>query len=376
MALWKRGRIWWSYVWIDGVRRAKSTGTSNRRLAEKVDQDFKDELQRARLGMRVPQPEMTFGELAARFLAEATPKPHQLDRLRHLLPFFSDIQIGRIGKALVREYRAQRHAEKRVSDATVNRDFSVLRHILFFAVDEGLLMANPVSRMPLVRERRTPRMVISVREEQALLAVASPHLRILIIAALDTGMRRGELLAQRWEHVDLNRGLIFVTRSKTAEGEGREIPLTKRLSNLLAASPRPSGPVFTYRDRPISLIKTAWKATMRRAGIRYYRFHDLRHAFNCRLLEAGISREVRMALMGHSAGNDVHLRYVHTELPAKREAIRKLEVWVEQQSNLLNQQGERDDSTEASGSGNPQVRPDGSTRTEAVEEENAGGSRA
>src|SRR5262249_43898674 len=163
-------------------------------------------------------------------------------------------------------------------------------------------------------------------------------LRSLVIAAVDTGMRRGELLNQRWEHIDLNRGLIFVTRSKTAEGEGREIPLTKRLSTLLAASTKSAGPVFTYRDQPISLVKTGWKATIRRAGIRTYRFHDLRHAFNCRLLEAGVPREVRMALMGHSAGNDVHLRYVHTELPAKREAIRKLEAWLEQQSNQLTQQ--------------------------------------
>lgn len=376
MSLCKRGRIWWSYIWLDGERHAKSTGTSNRRLAERVDQEFKEELQRARLGMHVPQPEMTFGALTARFLAQASPKPHHLDRLRHLLPFFSDIQIGRIGKALVREYRTQRHAQKMVSDATVNRDFSVLRHILFFAVDEGLLMANPVSRMPLVRERRIPRMVISVREEQALLAVASPHLRNLIIAALDTGMRRGELLGQRWEHIDLNRGLVFVTHSKTAEGEGREIPLTRRLSNLLAASPKPSGPVFTFRDRSIGVIKTAWKATMRRAGIRYYRFHDLRHAFNCRLLEAGISREVRMALMGHSAGNDVHLRYVHTELPAKREAIRKLEVWLETQSNLVDQQGDRHDSTETIGPDNGEVRANGSSGTATVEEENADRSRA
>lgn len=375
MTLWKRGRIWWSYVWIDGIRHAKSTGTSNRRLAERVDQDFKEELQRTRLGMRMPQPEMTFGALAAKFLAAAPPKPHQIDRLKHLLPFFSDVQIGRIGKGLVREYRAQRHAAKNVSDATVNRDFSVLRHILFFAVEEGFIVANPVSRMPLVRERRIPRMVITVSEEAALLKAAAPHLRNIVIAALDTGMRRGELLNQRWEHIDLSRGLIFVTRSKTAEGEGREIPLTKRLSSLLTASAKPSGPVFTYRNQPISLVKTAWKATIQRAGIRTYRFHDLRHAFNCRLLEAGVSREIRMALMGHSPGNDVHLRYVHTELPAKREAIRKLEVWLEEQSNQPTQQGERHDSTEASGPRNAEVRTE-SSRSEAVEEEKPGGSRA
>src|SRR5882724_7661895 len=138
VALWKRGHVWWTYVWIDGVPHAKSTVTSNRRFADKVDQEFKEELQRLRLGMKVPQPEMTFGELAARFLAEGSPKRHHLDRLKMLLPYFSEIQIGRIGKALMRDYRAERHTQKQVSDATVNRDFGVLRHLLYWAVDEGL----------------------------------------------------------------------------------------------------------------------------------------------------------------------------------------------------------------------------------------------
>jgi integrase len=361
--------MWWSYVWIDGIRHAKSTGTSNRRIAEKVDQEFKEELQRLRLGIKVPTPEMTFGELAARFLAEGSPKRHHLDRLKVLLPYFSEIQIGRIGKALVRDYRAQRHAQKKVSDATVNRDFGVLRHLLYWAVDEGLLAANPLSRMPLVRERRTPRMVMSVAEEASLLGAAAPHLRNLIIAALDTGMRRGELLGQRWEHIDLGRNLLFVTRSKTAEGEAREIPLTRRLMDLLTAIQQSTGLVFTFKGRSIRIVKSAWKAAIRRAGIRYTRFHDLRHAFNCRLLEAGVMQEVRKALMGHSSGEEVHSIYTHVELPMKREAIRKLEEWHVAQLKKV-EEGGRNDSTKASGISST------SERTEAVEEENPSGSRA
>jgi integrase len=177
-------------------------------------------------------------------------------------------------------------------------------------------------------------MVMSVGEELKLLAAAALHLHAIIIAALDTGMRRGELLGQRWEHVDLNRGLLSVTRSKTAEGEAREIPLTGRLHVLLAASAQPNGLVFTFKDRPIRIIKTAWKAAIRRAGIRWHRFHDLRHAFNCRLMEAGVMQEIRKALMGHSSGEDVHATYTHVELPAKREAIRKLEAWHTEQLRI------------------------------------------
>jgi integrase len=326
--------------------------------------------------MRVPVPEMTFGELAARFLAEGSPKAWHLDRLRLLLPYFSEVPIGRINKGLVREYRSHRHAQKQVSDTTVNRDLEALRHLLYWAVDEGLLAANPLSRMSLVRERRKPRMMISVGEEERLLAAAAPHLRSVIIIALDAGMRRGEILGQRWEHIDLDRGLLSVTRSKTAGGEGREIPLTRRLQALLAASAPPNGLLFTFKGKPIRIIKTAWKAAIRRAGIRYYRFHDLRHACNTRMMEAGVMQEVRKAIMGHSSGEEVNSIYTHVELPAKREAIRKLETWVEQQKQQLDQQGGRNVSTEVSGTGNAESRNPRSNRPETVEEENPGGSRA
>ncbi len=376
MSLYKRGRVWWSYVYVDGVRHAKSTSTTNRRIAEKIDQQYKEELTLARLGMRVPVPEMSFGELAARFIAEASPKLYHLERLKILLPYFGEVPIGRIHKGLAREFRADRHAHKQISETTVNRDLEALRHLLYWAVDEGLLAVNPLARMPLVRERRIPRRVMSVAEEGRLLEAAAPHLRPIIIAALDAGMRRGELLSQRWEHVDLGRGLLSVTRSKTAGGEGREIPLTRRLQAQLAASAQPNGLLFTFKDQPIRIVKTAWKAAIRRAGISYYRFHDLRHAFNTRLMEAGVMQEVRKALMGHSSGEETNSIYTHIELPVKRQAIRKLEAWVEEQSLHLENTGGNNDSTEVSGTSSAEGRGCGSTRTETVEEKIPGGRRA
>jgi hypothetical protein len=70
---------------------------------------------------------------------------------------------------------------------------------------------------------------------------------------------------------------------------------------------------------------------LKNAQIRHVRFHDLRHTFNTRLMEAGVMQEIRMALMGHSSGSKIHATYTHIELPAKREAIRKLEQWVQDQ---------------------------------------------
>jgi integrase len=328
MSLNKRGDVYWMYLNRDGVRYQKSTGTGNFRQAAKIEQRFREELNSKRHHLVEPRPEMTLTELWVLFLAEGDCKAWHVDRMKVLLPYWGATPIGSIHKSMFAEYRRRRHAAKTVTDTTINRDIEALRHILFWAVDEGLLTSNPLTRLRLVPERRKPRSVMTAAEEEKLLSAAAPHLRSIIIAALDTGMRRGELTHQLWEHVDFTRRLLFVTKSKTAGGEGREIPLTERVYSLLLALRKPEGLVFTFQNRPIRIVKTAWKAAVRRAGIKYYRFHDMRHAFNTRLMEAGVMQEIRKALMGHSSGEDINAVYTHVEFPAKREAIRKLEVWL------------------------------------------------
>lgn len=218
----------------------------------------------------------------------------------------------------------------------MNRDIECLRHLLYWAVDERLIAANPIARIRLERERRKKKPVLSLDEEALLLAAASPHLREITIVALDTGMRRGEILHQRWDDVDFARQLLYVSHSKTPEGEAREIPLTKRVFRLLVEKQKPNGLIFTFQGKSIGSLKTGWRTAIRKAGIRHVRFHYLRHTFNTRLLELGVVREVRMALLGHTFG-DTHESYEHVELPLKREAIRKLETWLA--AGKTNQEG-------------------------------------
>jgi integrase len=328
VTLYKRGAVYWSYVWVDGVRYARTTKTGNRRLAEQIDQKHGEELRLRNTQCPELNPDMRFAELAARFLSAGGAKEWHRDRLKVLLPHFCDLPIQRITKGKIREYRNERHRTKTITETTVNRDIECLRHLLYWAVDEGFIAANPIARIRLERERRKKRPVLSLAEERLLLEAASPHLRDITIVALDTGMRRGEILHQRWEDVDFARRLLYVTHSKTPEGEAREIPLTGRVFELLCRNRKTEGLVFTFKGKPIHSLKTSWKATLRRAGVRYTRFHYLRHTFNTRLLELGVVREVRMALLGHTFG-DTHENYEHVELPLKREAIRKLEAWLD-----------------------------------------------
>lgn len=358
MTLYRRGRKYSIQLWVDGIRYLKSTGTTNRREAETIEREFREELNRRRHQIREASPEMTFANLAARFLSDGSPRPYHLDRLKVLLPYFGEWPIGSISKPSIREYRTSRRREKpTLSETTLNRDIEALRHFLYWAVDEGFLTANPLMRIRLARPRRKPRPILSLAEEGKILAAAAPHLQQIIVAALDSGMRRGELLTERREHIDLNRRVLAVTHSKTAGGEAREIPLTDRLTGLLTSitATQTDGLVFTFKGRPIHRIKTAWKAAIRRAGIRYFRFHDLRHTFNTRLMEAGVIQDVRMALMGHSSGEEINSLYTHVELPVKREAIRKLEAWAEAERRKVQAepQGEQHDESKSVHRGEP-----------------------
>jgi integrase len=371
VSLLKRGNVWWSYFYLDGVRHQYSTGASNRRQAETIEARLKEEANGRRFQLVQVDPHMTFDQLAARFIASGSAHPHHLYHLKFLLPFFGETPVLRLTKPMTEEFRKSRKQERTgtpLKDATVNRDLSVLRHILYWAVDEQILGANPIARLKLARERRTKRQVLSLSEEALLLPAASPHLRPMIMAALDTGMRRGEITGQRWEDVDLERKLLYVTRSKTPEGEAREIPLTARLSQLLSESQKDDGIVFSYRGEQVRILKRAWKTALKNSGIRHIRFHDLRHTFNTRLMEAGVLQEIRMALMGHSPGSKVHATYTHIELPVKRAAIRKLEAWVNQQQQQLQRKEQNHASTEST---RTETGPGEARRPKTVEEEDA-----
>jgi integrase len=383
VSLLKRGNVWWSYFYLDGVRHQYSTGATNRRQAEAIEARLKEEANGRRFQLVQVDPHMTFDALAARFIASGSARPHHLYHLKFLLPFFGETPVVRLTKPMTDEFRKKRKQERKgtpLKDATVNRDLSVLRHILYWAVDERLLETNPIARLKLARERRTKRQVLSLAEERQLLPAASPHLAAMIMAALDTGMRRGEITSQVWEDVDLERKLLYVTRSKTPEGEAREIPLTTRLADWLSHNRKSEGIVFGFRGEQVRILKTAWKTALKNGGIRHIRFHDLRHTFNTRLMEAGVLQEIRMALMGHSSGKSVHATYTHIELPAKRQAIRKLEEWVNQQQQQQQAKEHTDASTESDRnqagrpeSGRPETELAAERRRspETVEEENA-----
>ena len=95
--------------------------------------------------------------------------------------------------------------------------------------------------------------------------------------------------------IDFSQKVIYVTRSKTSEGESREIPLTDRLHKFLLEHHKTDGDVVEFHGQSVRIVKRTRRTALSNAGIRHVRFHDLRHTFNMRLTEAGVLHEIRMA---------------------------------------------------------------------------------
>jgi integrase len=148
--------------------------------------------------------------------------------------------------------------------------------------------------------------VLSRDEFDRLMAVAPTHLRPILLTAYHTGMRKSEILKLTWDRVDLNAGVIRLRPEDTKTEEGRIIPLTKELSEMLKnatiyldAARHRVPYVFTYAGKRIGSVRRAFETACRQAGITDVVFHDLRHTFVTNMRRASVDYFRIMAITGH-----------------------------------------------------------------------------
>jgi len=224
--------------------------------------------------------------------------------------------LASIGSRDVSRYRDTRL--KIVSASTVNRELNILSHMFTVAMQDwgvGLPAGNPVAatRRPKVDDLRDRRLVGD--EEKRLLDWAekaeqedgSMPIAHIIRFALETGMRRGELAAMRWEHADLKSLVLLVPATKT--GEPRRVPMSSRAMAVLNALPRHLGGKVWGQIHEAS-VSRAFARACRRAGIKDLRFHDLRHEATSRFFEKGLNPMQVAAITGHKTLQMLK-RYTH-----------------------------------------------------------------
>ncbi|HEX8096437.1 MAG TPA: site-specific integrase [Pyrinomonadaceae bacterium] len=247
------------------------------------------------------------------------------DYKAHRLTVPTQHDLGRYGQA-VRRYEKEKIKNPDAAPpalqatralASAHRELSLLRRMMRVAEREGWIEKSPFRQgdalISLADERHRQR-ILTLEEEDLLLskcADARAHLRPIVICALDTGMRRGEILKLRWEHVHLDRRAITITAFNTKTMRAREVPVSERLALELQSlydknQPAPDCLVFGIEDN----IKRSFRTACRLAGLTGLRFHDLRHTAATRLVAHGLELPELGNLLGHTQAQTTY-RYVN-----------------------------------------------------------------
>lgn len=272
----------------------------------------------------------TLGNLATRYLKEVVPTKKGAASERYVLNAFKKHPI--CGKPLSDltpldfiSYRDERL--KAVTPATLKRQLNTIRHLLNHAADEwdiplrrDLLSKIKIKGADNKRERR-------LRDgEYAVLSTAAedtrnPYLMLVVDFALETAMRRGEILALRWNDIDLSRQSATIVEAKN--GYSRVIPLTPLAAQSAVVAGEVSGDTegnsLVFPVSP-NAFKLAWQRMLRRATITDLHFHDMRHEAISRLFELGLTAPEVASISGH---RDLRMlgRYAHANHQRVREKL-------------------------------------------------------
>jgi integrase len=259
------------------------------------------------------------------------------------------------------QWRTKRRKAGRV-DTTINRDLDALRGVLSKAVEWGLITEHPMRAVRGAKVDVVGRLRYLSPDEETRLRKAlearettrqdgrdrfnawrsergyktlpayrayADHIQPMVLLALNTGLRRGELFALTWGDVDLVQCRLTVRGASAKSGLTRHVPLNTEAANVLRAW-RPStndGPadlVFPGAEgKPMFSLKTAWSGVATAAKLKEFTFHDLRHTFASKLVQAGVDLNTVRELLGH-ADIKMTLRYSHLAPEHKAAAVAKL----------------------------------------------------
>ena len=256
---------------------------------------------------------MTIREMLERYLLEESPgkayAAADLSRSKPVTAILGAYHVHKLTHVELATYKRDRLALR--SPQTVTHELNLLHRAYVIASTEwGIILPNGIpktSRPPLPRGRGTR--IKQSQLETIVQTTGSEQLKRIVPLAIETAMRRSELLSIQWENVDLGRRSIFL--EKTKNGLPRTVPLSpKALEVLQGMEQAEAGPVFTLAA---SSVSQAFQRAVERAGLRTVRFHDLRHEGTSRLFERGLNVIEVARITGHLTLSMLD-RYTHLDV--------------------------------------------------------------
>ncbi len=326
--LYRRGRVWWlMYAGLDGRMRYESARTTSQKEAEYLLTCRKKEVREGILPeVQKVAKNITFKELAGEYLIWAKRQKSFVSKRKkigQLLEVFGNNPLNSISSYLIEQYQTKKLAT--CKPATVNRLIATLKHMVTKAVEWEMASEEIIKKVRKVKqlpENNRRLRFLSSEDCQALIKVCEPHLKPIVITALNTGMRRGEILNLRWDQIDLKHSFILL--GETKNGERREIPINETLRQTFEALPRHINSPYVFwhgkEGRLYRDIKESFKSAVKKADIKDFRFHDLRHCFASHLVMVGCDLKTVQELLGHKTFT-MTLRYAHLAPGHKVKAV-------------------------------------------------------
>lgn len=324
----KKGRGYEARVKVHGTTRSKSFATHQLARAWARSAESALSTEECAVEATARSSSITLSAALERYAAEVLPRlkgaPQERYRVASLAATtMAQQRLDAITPAVVKDYRDQL-AGAGNSSSTVRLKLALLSRVFSVASKEwGYAVVNPVASVtkPPAGKARTRRLLGS--EEQRLLDAArqchNPHVAPLIAFAIETGMRRGEMLSMRWADVELPRSIV--TLSATKSGHPRWVPLSSAAKAIL----RRQMEAGTERPFPLAatLLENAWEHVLKRAGIEDLRFHDLRHEALSRWAHRLNGDVFKLSLVSGHRTLQMAQRYVH---PVQSELLAQIAI--------------------------------------------------
>lgn len=275
---------------------------------------------------------------------------------------FGDLLLSEISPMLVERWQTRRINSGKTA-ATVNRDIVILKSTLAKAVEWRLIKEHPLIKLKLFKTDSKAKVRYLDREEEKKLKEAlisrdnalkekresanlwrkeraydcfsdlrqfvfADYLSPMVLVALNTGLRRGELFSLTWDNIDFDRSILTIQGDTAKSGKTRHIPMNaivlqalkdwQQLNNAegLVFSNSRTGAAFSH-------VKKSWAGILEMANIKNFRWHDMRHHFASKLVMAGVDLNTVRELLGH-ADIKMTLRYAHLAPEHKARAVEKL----------------------------------------------------
>ncbi len=314
-----------------GERHRERTGTTNKRLAEEILSKRMNSITEGTFDINRPE-KVTFEEFKLDFIqfCEASKKHNTYKYYQYtLIPLskaFKDVYLEDITPYMIEQFKVKRLQE--VSKTTVKRELSTLNYFFTMAILYKKALKNPMSEVEKIKEPPGRIRWLTLEEVKRLLAQCRAlYLKVIVMIALHTGMRKGEILALRKEHVDLDNEIITIEETRSTgstgtpkSGKRRHAPVNRTLLPVLREWIEfcKEDRLFAYDD-----VKKGFNAAVKRAGITDFTFHDLRHTFASHMVMSGVDLATVSKLLGHSSYN-MTMKYSHLSPDHQRLAVEKI----------------------------------------------------